>query len=156
SPCPRIRSDLLSAFSILWLSPCRLDPPRTDLAGVPAGRGSYSLVFAAQTVPCASHRPRWPLPYSLDTRCAREREALEDALHELVADLAIGLEAGLAGAFHHAGIERVPELDVGGHGPGHLDRPMLRFRRKRNDEIERSVLQIVEGLGFVPRDVDSE
>src|SRR5262249_46441711 len=133
-----------------------LTRPELTRHGVFAGRGSYSLAFAAQTVACTIPRPCQPLPDSLDSRCAGERETMKDALHELVAHLTIGLEAGLAGALHDAGIERVPELDIGSHGPGHLHGPMLGFRRKRHDEVERAILQIVEGLGFVLRDVDAE
>ena len=68
----------------------------------------------------------------------------------------IGEQAGLTVAFDHAGIEGVPELDLAMGGAGELDRPVLGFRRERDDHIERFAFEIVEGLGPVAADVDPD
>jgi hypothetical protein len=58
----------------------------------------------------------------------RDAEVLLDTPQQLVADLAVSIEPGFPIALDERRIEGVPEYHVAGHDPGHVDRPVLRFR----------------------------
>src|ERR1700722_14695142 len=67
---------------------------------------------------------------------ARPGKALPDTLHELVADFPIGVEPLRAASFNDGRIRRRPILHVDAAGAGQFQRPVMRLRRQRDDEIE--------------------
>src|SRR5688572_22944567 len=69
--------------------------------------------------------PRSPRPLVAPT--AGCGEALLDAAHEEVADLAVGVQPHLARALDQGGVGGVPELELGCRGAGELDGAVLGF-----------------------------
>src|SRR3546814_6423238 len=66
------------------------------------------------------------------------------------------LEPDLPAALDDARVEGVPELDLRRHASRHFDRPVLGFGRQSDDDVEGTVLEFVEGLGLVPRQVEAD
>src|SRR3546814_6560508 len=100
---------------------------------------------------CGSCRAR-----HLMLRLQVERESLFDPPFELIAHITVCLQSVRAFALDKGRIEGIPELVVAGHGSGQFDRLVLALRRQRDDEVEGRVLQVVEGLRPMPREVDAD
>src|ERR1051326_355977 len=69
-----------------------------------------------------------------------------DALDELVADLAIGVELLLAAAVDDGGIGGGPIFHLDGQRAGELERAVMRLRRQRHDQVEIESFPILELL----------
>src|ERR1700682_2357193 len=80
---------------------------------------------------------------SFISACARE-EALANAREQLVAHLAIGVEALLAAAFDGARVRSRPIFNIGAADASDFERTVMRFGRQRDDEVEIEPLPFVE------------
>src|SRR5580693_7830780 len=83
-------------------------------------------------------------------------EALAYPVEQLVADGTVGLELLLAAAFGVGRVGRRPIFDLDRAGAGEFERPVMRLRRERDDEIEVETFQFVELFKrdrLMPRDV---
>ena len=81
-----------------------------------------------------------------------------DSLEQLIAHLAVDIQDLIPAslALHDAGIEGVPELDLGRHGPRELEGAVMGLGRERDDDVEGGVLQLIEGFRPVAGDVDAD
>src|SRR6266404_750821 len=140
-------NSMRSSFAILLL--------RSPAAICPENRPIHpSRAVPGQAL--SSRRVRRPaLPVS-DLACRRRRKSLADAAQQVIAHHAVGLEARLAIAFDRGRIEDRPEFDDAIHRAGQLHGAVLGFGRQRDDEVERGVLEILEGLRLVMADVDAD
>src|SRR6185295_17374352 len=86
-------------------------------------------------------------------------EAFSDPLRELVAHLAVRIEALLARALDRGRIGSRPVFDIGPERAGYLERAVMRFRRERHDQVEVEALplfELFEGLRLVLADVEAD
>src|SRR3954452_2220569 len=117
-------------------------PNRTGWAyGSPPSRGRHLCLWLRACLPA---------------RRAAFGEALADAREQAVADVAVGLQLLLAAAFGDGGILRRPVFDIRGDGVGQFQRLVMRFGRKRNDQVEVEafpVLQFLERHRPVPGNI---
>jgi hypothetical protein len=95
------------------------------------------LRIAVRTSACESDESLTRL-ISPQYRGGGAREAAAEAGEEVVAERAVGIQAGLAAAFGRARVEERPELDRAGAGAGQLDRTSSReiCIREREPRIE--------------------
>ena len=79
--------------------------------------------------------------------CSRRNRGLESRRMQVVPDGAIGVEPLVAGAFRRPWGRWSANIRSGRGGAGQFHRLVLGFRRQRDDQIEGTVLQIVEAAG---------
>src|ERR1700733_1365630 len=82
-----------------------------------------------------------------------------DAPQKLIAHLAIGIEPLLAAALHSARVCGRPVLGVDAAHPSDVERAVMRFGRKRDDEVEIQplpFLQLLESDRLVPRNIEAD
>jgi hypothetical protein len=85
-------------------------------------------------------------PYLLFIARGYGAEALPDPAHQLVADVAIGVEPLLAVTLGDGGIGGRPVFDVEGERAGEVERLVVGLRRERDDEIEVEAFEVFEFL----------
>ena len=86
-----------------------------------------------------------------------DRETLLDPLHQLVAHQTISLELFLAAfRFNNRRVEGIPKLDVAGHDPRQFHGLVLSLGRQGDHQIEEIVFQVVESLGTMAGNVDTD
>ena len=83
----------------------------------------------------AGCRVQWMM-LLISLRQSGDTEALPDAAHELVADVAVGLKPLVAAAFGDRRVGRRPVFDLGSDRAGQFERLVMGLRRQRDDEIE--------------------
>src|SRR5580698_7325859 len=87
------------------------------------------------------------------------RETFLDSCKKLVTHLPVSVEALLAVTFNGGSVVCRPIFHRDAGAAGQLQRAMVCFRRKCNDDIEVEALPVVEFLksdGFVPRNIDAD
>src|SRR5690606_12679451 len=147
SAAPNRRADpsvVLPIWIAIYVSNADLFASRLDVCRPPRSRGSENGAMPSR---------QW-----LDGRPAFQLESPLDALEQAVAYGAVGGEdlIAMADLEQSGNVERRPVLDVDRHGPGQLERLMVRFRRERDDQIECRIVKISKRLRLVARQVDAD
>jgi len=79
-----------------------------------------------------------------------------EALAKPVTHLPESIHALGSGPLLQQGIEGCPILDIAGLHPSKLQRPVMRLRRERDDQVIEIIRQLIEGFGPVPGNIDAQ